>query len=68
MKNRQLHISLLVSSLLLLTSAVQAQVVVSNDKELIITDSEGQDRHQDPASTYTMGPNALILLEISREY
>ena len=32
-----------------------------------ITDSEGQDRHQDPASTYTMESNSLILLEISKE-
>ncbi|MBR6053869.1 MAG: hypothetical protein IKP46_00865, partial [Bacteroidales bacterium] len=33
-----------------------------------ITDSEGQDRRQGPALTYTMESNSVILLEISRKY
>lgn len=31
-----------------------------------LTDSEGQDRRLDPAPAYTMRPNAMMLLEISR--
>ena len=66
MKNKRLHISLLF--FLLLTSAVQAQTVVSNDKELTITDSEGHEEEIDFPVAMTEDVDSLLSLYHAKVY